>query len=102
MTARLMICRAAPVTASLGPGLTECPRLSPARAMLVTPVVSTLGGSRPPVAPAVSASALAAAHRPSVAPAVSTPQDVSGAGPSVDSVPAAAYRPLFFSVAPGP
>ena len=39
--------------------------------MLVAPVVSTLGGSWPPVAPAVSV--LAAAHRSSVIPAVSTP-----------------------------
>ena len=61
---------AAPVTALLGP-LAGCPRLCPAWAVLVAPVVSTLGGSWPPVAPAVSV--LLAAHRPSVAPAVSTP-----------------------------
>ena len=41
------VCRAAPVTALLGP-LAECPRVMLAWAMLVAgaPVVSTLGGSR--------------------------------------------------------
>ena len=38
------VCRAAAVTAMLG-RLAECARLSPAWAMLVAPVVSTLGGS---------------------------------------------------------
>ena len=60
----------------------------------VAPVVSTLGGSWPPVAPAVSA--LVVAHRPSVAPAVSTPGYAArreSASPAV-STRRSAHRPL--------
>ena len=52
--------------------------------MLVAPVVSTLGGSWPPVAPAVSV--LVVAHRPSVAPAVSTPDYAARRGSASQAV----------------
>ena len=49
------VCRAAPVSALLGP-IAWCPRLSPARTMFIAPVVTSAahGPVGPPVAPAVS------------------------------------------------